>query len=32
MTGPDYAPRHRPHGAVEVIGVVIAVLREVDAP
>jgi repressor LexA len=29
---PDYAPLHRPHGAVEVIGVVIAVLREVDAP
>jgi repressor LexA len=27
---PDYAPLHRPHGAVEVIGVVIAVLREVD--
>lgn len=29
---PDYAPLHRPLGAVEVIGVVIAVLREVDAP
>lgn len=29
---PDYAPLHRRHGAVEVIGVVIAVLREIDAP
>jgi repressor LexA len=29
---PDYAPLHRPHGAVEVIGVVIAVMREVEAP
>lgn len=29
---PDYAPLHRPHGAVEVIGVVVAVMREVEAP
>jgi repressor LexA len=29
---PDYAPLHRPHGTVEVIGIVIAVLREVDTP
>ena len=28
---PDYPPLHRPHGAVEVIGVVIAVLRQVEA-
>lgn len=26
----DYAPLRRPHGTVEVIGVVIAVLRDVD--
>jgi repressor LexA len=29
---PDYAPLHRPHGAVEVIGVVVAVMREVEVP
>ncbi|NBC14486.1 MAG: peptidase [Gammaproteobacteria bacterium] len=29
---PDYAPLHRPQGAVEVIGVVVAVMREVEAP
>ena len=27
---PDYPPLHRPHGAVEVIGVVIAMMRQVD--
>ena len=27
---PDYPPLHRPHGAVEVIGVLIAVMRQVD--
>ena len=29
---PDHAPLHRPQGAVEVIGVVVAVMREIDAP
>jgi repressor LexA len=29
---PDYAPLYRPQGAVEVIGVVVAVMREVEAP
>jgi repressor LexA len=29
---PDYAPLHRPQGTVEVIGVVVAVMREVEVP
>ncbi|NBC15236.1 MAG: peptidase [Gammaproteobacteria bacterium] len=29
---PDYAALHRPQGAVEVIGVVVAVMREVEVP